>query len=98
MKAKLTGLFLLLGILASQAQDKPKVNISGTKFTYPLVEKWIIEYRKTYPTADIQLVSNAGESVTIQIIAYHPESSTFGENKQIIPVSRFALLPVGNGN
>lgn len=98
MKAKLTGLFLLLGTLASQAQDNPKVNISGTKFTYPLIEKWITEYKKTYPTADIQLASKAGESVTIQIIAYHPELATFGENKQITAVSRFALLPVGNGN
>lgn len=95
MKAKLTGLFLLLGAVASNAQNS-KVSLSGTRFTYPLIEKWITEYKKTYPKADVQLASNTGESVTIQIIAYRAEPTAFGDDKQITPVSRFALLPVGN--
>ena len=96
MKAQLTSLILLLGTLATQAQDNPKVNIGGTRFTYPLIEKWITEYKKTYPKADVQLASTAGESVTIQIIAYRAEPSAFGDEKIITPVGRFALLPVGN--
>ncbi|MEA5259061.1 hypothetical protein VB264_14790 [Arcicella aquatica] len=97
MKAKLTGLFLLLGALTAQAQDNNnKVSLGGTRFTYPLIEKWITEYKKIYPKADVQLAKNVGESVTIQIIAYHAEPTAFGDDKEITPVSRFALLPVGN--
>ncbi|HEY6914577.1 MAG TPA: hypothetical protein VI413_07875, partial [Paludibacter sp.] len=44
------------GFAAENAAKEPVV-ISGTKFTYPLIEKWIAEYQKVNPNANIKLAA-----------------------------------------
>ena len=49
-------LFISSSIFAAESTSvKEPIVISGTKFTYPLIEKWITEYKKVNPNADIQL-------------------------------------------
>jgi ABC-type phosphate transport system substrate-binding protein len=47
------GYFLLLAISAALAQGKPKVIITGARFTYPLVEEWIHQYKAVNPNVEV---------------------------------------------
>jgi len=91
---------LVLSTTAFAAENKTAepLTISGTKFTYPLIEKWITEYSKVNPTANIKLVTNAGssQSTDLNIIAHQPANDELKENQQIIFAGRYALLPVTN--
>lgn len=85
---------------AENAINKPIV-ISGTKFTYPLIEKWIAEYSKVNPRLKIQITQKlaAGQTADLNIIAHQPdkEESVAGENK-FVYAGKYALLPVTNLN
>jgi len=85
---------------AGNSSAKEPIVISGTKFTYPLIEKWISEYAKVNPTASIQLASKTATSQTtdLNIIAHQPTKEELGENQEIIYAGRYALLPVTNTN
>jgi len=103
---KTTSIYLLLFVLFStsaafaveNSTAKETIVISGTKFTYPLIEKWIAEYTKINPNANIQLSSKTGASqpADLNIIAHQPTNEELNENKEIIYAGRYALLPVTN--
>ncbi|MDD4971323.1 MAG: hypothetical protein PHT07_17980 [Paludibacter sp.] len=84
---------------AENASNEPVI-ISGTKFTYPLIEKWISEYEKVNPNANIKLTSkaNTDQVADLNIIAHHPLQSELQHNQEIIYAGRYALLPVTNNN
>jgi len=87
------------GFAAENAAKEPVV-ISGTKFTYPLIEKWIAEYQKVNPNANIKLAAkaNAGQTSDLSIIAHQPAQNELQPNQEIIYTGRYALLPVTNNN
>lgn len=96
-------LFVLLNsstVFASESKANQPVLISGTKFTYPLIEKWIAEYAKIKPNANIRLASkkDATQPADLNIIAHQPTKEDLTENKEIIYAGRYALLPVTNTN
>jgi len=93
-------LFLAATSIQAQQTEHKTIVINGTKFTYPLVEKWITEYAKVNPTVTIQLSSKSTgtESVDLSIIAHHPANNELKENQEIIYTGRYGLLPVTNRN
>jgi len=94
-------LFISSSIFAAESTSvKEPIVISGTKFTYPLIEKWITEYKKVNPNADIQLApkSSAGQSADLNVIAHQPTQIEVKSNQEIIYAGRYALLPVLNNN
>ena len=93
-------LFISTTALASENKATEPVIISGTKFTYPLIEKWIAEYTKINPNANIKLASKTGatKDADLNIIAHQPTKEELVENKEIIYAGRYALLPVTNTN
>jgi len=104
---KTTQLYLLLaalfistaGVSAQNAVNETIV-ISGTRFTYPLIEKWIAEYAKVNPTATIRLAakSEIPGSVDLNIIAHQPSKEELRADKDILYAGRYGLLPVTNIN
>jgi phosphate transport system substrate-binding protein len=91
--------FAVTGISAQVAENKT-ILISGTKFTYPLVEKWIAEYAKVNPTSTIQLATKyktTGQT-DLNIIAHQPAKGELKENQEILYTGRYGLLPVTNTN
>jgi phosphate transport system substrate-binding protein len=91
--------FLTLSFQSANAQaKKSEINIYGTKFTYPLIEKWIAEYGKLQPGVQIHLISNRTktDSITVKVYAHTLERSEIRENENEATVGRFALLPVTN--
>jgi len=85
---------------AENPTAKESIVISGTKFTYPLIEKWIAEYAKINPNANIKLLAKTGltQGADLNIIAHQPTNEELNENKEIIYTGRYALLPVTNPN
>jgi len=87
---------------AGNSSTKEPIIIRGTKFTYPLIQKWISEYTKVNPTANIQLAAKASTSTStsqtadLNIIAHQPTKEELGENQEIIYAGRYALLPITN--
>ncbi|MDD4991931.1 MAG: hypothetical protein PHR83_06850 [Paludibacter sp.] len=96
----LFALFISSSVFATENAVKEPVVISGTKFTYPLIEKWIAEYEKVNPTANIKLAvkSNGGQTADLNIIAHQPAQNELQPNQEIIYTGRYALLPVTNNN
>ena len=93
-------LFITSSVFAGENAGKEPVVISGTKFTYPLIEKWIAEYQKVNPNANIKLAAkaNVGQVVDLNIIAHQPIQNELQPNQEIIYTGRYALLPVTNNN
>jgi phosphate transport system substrate-binding protein len=97
----LFSLFITSSVFSAENNSaKEPVVISGTKFTYPLVEQWIAEYQKVNPNANIKLATkaNAGEKSDLSIIAHLPSQSELQPKQEIIYAGRYALLPVTNNN
>ena len=85
---------------AETVSVKEPIVISGTKFTYPLIEKWIAEYEKVNPNANIKLAAkaNASQPADLSIIAHQPGQNELQPNQEIVYAGRYALLPVTNNN
>jgi phosphate transport system substrate-binding protein len=96
----LFALFITSTAFGAENAAKEPIVISGTKFTYPLIEKWIAEYQKVNPNANIQLATkaNAGQVSDLNIIAHQPAQNELQPNQEIIYAGRYALLPVTNNN
>lgn len=95
---------LIIGTSAFAAESAPSkevVTISGTKFTYPLIKKWISEYSKVNPDSKIQIAQKLaqGQTADLNIIAHQPANEEFATGgKEIIYAGKYALLPVTNVN
>jgi len=78
-------------------QDKVVV-ITGVRFAYPLVQKWIDDYNKTNP--DVQIIiesrgTNDPSKYDLLIDAYEPDESV-KKTREYVYVARYAVLPVAN--
>jgi len=93
-------LFISTSAFAAGNVAKESIVISGTKFTYPLIEKWIAEYAKVNPNVTIKLTAktNSDQAVDLNIIAHQPVQNELQPNQEIIYTGRYALLPVTNNN
>lgn len=94
----LIALFVSISTFAGENAAKEPIVISGTKFTYPLIEKWISEYEKVNPNANIKLAAktNASQTVDLNIIAHQPTQNELQPTQEILYAGRYALLPVTN--
>jgi len=94
----LFALFITSSVFAAENKSAEPVTISGTKFTYPLIEKWIVEYAKVKPDANIKLVAKnaTSQSADLNIIAHQPTKEELNGSQQIVYTGRYALLPVTN--
>ncbi|MDR0744267.1 MAG: substrate-binding domain-containing protein [Tannerella sp.] len=76
-----------------------EIRIEGTKFVYPIVEKWLTEYKKENPQSPIQLgfsTSPNKETSDLSVIVHSPSDDDSANGEQIVYVGRYALLPVSN--
>lgn len=71
---------------ASQQSQGEKISLHVPNFARGLVEKWVIEFRKTNPTVDFQFVSGKSHD--------HGNSISVTTDDDAIRVARLAVLPV----
>jgi phosphate transport system substrate-binding protein len=94
---------LALAVQSSgQAVDKNPntrvVVITGARFAYPLVQKWIDDYYKVNPSVQIIIESrgtNDPNQYDVLIEAY-PQDEAVQKTRDYTHVARYAILPVAN--
>lgn len=70
------------------------INISGTRFLFPLIEKWAAEFRKENPGVKF-VISQGVENRDIDASAAPVKKVDSAKGKYTV-VSRFALVPIAN--
>lgn len=84
--------------VATTKKNQQIVRVTGVRFAYPLVQKWIDDFNKEYP--DVQVIIEARASTDpsqydVLIEAYeHPEETK--KNREYAYIGRYAVLPVAN--
>lgn len=100
MKKRLILLTVVSGILTSNTliAQKQKVRISGTRLTYPLVEKWISEFNAANPTIQAEIAPRglSSDSIDISINTFTIKSDEVKTGKSVVIVNRFSQLPITN--
>lgn len=83
---------------ADVKQSTTVVRMTGVRFAYPLVEKWIERYSNVRP--DVQIViewrgTQDPAQVDILVEAYpHPEE--IAQQREYVYIARYAIVPVAN--
>ena len=91
--------FTIVLVTSALAQkENPKVVITGVRFAYPLVEKWIKDYKAVTPGVDVVIETRTvtdPEKYDLLIEAIEHEKSV-KEGREYISIGRYALLPIAN--
>jgi phosphate transport system substrate-binding protein len=100
LKSLLVASVLLLGVAPVFAQESPdnKVIITGVRFAYPLVEKWIKDYTAANPKSQIVIETRTitdPQKYDLLIEAYDQDKE-IKETREYLSLGRYALLPVAN--
>ena len=67
----LFALFISASAFGAENKANEAITTSGTKFTYPLIEKWIAEYAKVNPNTNIKLAAKTANSQAVEIGRAH---------------------------
>ncbi|MDR2814963.1 MAG: hypothetical protein LBB79_09985 [Prevotellaceae bacterium] len=96
-KAAYSILAASFGLLSSGNLSSQDIQIEGTKFVHPIVEKWITEYKKENPDTriNIKTAQEAGEYADLHVVFGAAPSESNSDSK-VIYVGRYALIPVSN--
>jgi phosphate transport system substrate-binding protein len=83
---------------AAARRENKVVAITGVRFAYPLVQKWIDDYNKTNPDVQI-IIESRGTSDPAQydilIEAYEPDAE-IKKKRDYVYIGRYAIIPVAN--
>ena len=100
MKITTLSIALLLTAVTAMAQTTTGiVKLRGTKLTYPLVNKWIDEFKKEYPGITVSIAPNApADSIDFSIASYPIEAADLKENQALTIVTHYVQLLIVNAN
>ena len=88
--------FIALFGMSALAQSG-SVKLRGTRLTYPLVNKWISEFNKTYPNVKVEIAQkDASDSLDLEIYTFDITASGLKEGKEAAVLNRYAQLPIAN--
>jgi ABC-type phosphate transport system substrate-binding protein len=87
---------------ASESANKSQqaVRITGVRFAYPLVQKWIDDFNREYP--DIQVIiesrGSADPSQYDLMIEAYEQPDEIRDGREYVFIARYAILPVANSH
>jgi ABC-type phosphate transport system substrate-binding protein len=89
--------------LAQQSSERPAqqvVIVTGARFAYKLVEKWIDDYNKINPNVQIIVESRgSADPLKFDILAeVYQHNEEIQKTREYINVGRYAVLPVATAN
>ena len=99
MKKILLLIFVIYTSYLHAQNSNDKVIITGTRFTYPIIEKWIYEFKKSYPDVPVSLAplgSPAADSANLKISSHDIEKSDLKEGDNYVAVAKYGLMPIAN--
>lgn len=86
-------------LVGNNGTQRKTIIITGIRFVYPLIQKWIDDYTLSHP--DIQLViewrGSSDPASDILIEAYEPVES-IRNDREYLYVANYAVLPIANQN
>lgn len=93
-------LFLLthLVVFSQNAADK-KIIITGSRFTYPLLEQWIAAFKEVHPEIEFKIIPRGGpnvDSANLVFNAHKLRSEEIKPGYYAVNIARYALLPFAN--
>lgn len=94
----LAGMVAFLGTTA-QTKDNGKVIITGTKFTFPLINEWIKGFREKYPDVSIGILqkdANPTDEANLFISGHTLAPAEIKKDYHLVKVARYAILPITN--
>jgi phosphate transport system substrate-binding protein len=82
---------------APKKQEKVVI-ITGTRFAYPLVQKWIDNYNAVNPNAQVIIEARGSNDPTAYdiLIEAYDQDEEVKKNREYIHLARYAVLPVAN--
>jgi phosphate transport system substrate-binding protein len=98
-KIYITALVLTQSLFVfAQENTNNKVIITGVRFSYPLVEKWIKDYKEANPDADVVIEARTTKDPSKYdlLIEAYEQDETVKAGREYLYVARYALLPVAN--
>lgn len=92
----------IVGILIAfnvSAQNIETYYISAPRFVRPLLEKWILEYKKVEPKINFQLINNTdkNEEKTLRLVLNDKGNGEVQE-ENVIYFGQYAILPITSSN
>lgn len=100
MKRIITTAIILVQVLTLFGQtENGIVKLRGTRLTYPLVSRWIAEFKKEYPAIKVSIAPTApADSIDFSIASYELKAEDLKEHQQSVVVSRYVQLPIVNNH
>lgn len=83
---------------ASRSYKNPVVIVTGARFSYKLVQKWIDDFNKVNPNIQI-IIESRGSSDPSQydvLAEVYEHDPSIKETREYVYVGRYAILPVAN--
>jgi phosphate transport system substrate-binding protein len=98
---KKCGILLLLlasiSLAFGQQKESGVVKIRGTRLAYPLINKWIVEFKKVYPNIQVSIAPSApADSIDFTIAAYALTGKELTGTRSGVAFARYLQLPVAN--
>lgn len=97
--------FILFSLISTyshaQTAANGKVLVTGSRFTYPLVEQWIAGFKKVYPEVEVRILprgSASADSGNLIINAHKLVATEIKPNYTVVNIGRYAILPIANPN
>jgi phosphate transport system substrate-binding protein len=99
---KITVVIALLVVTSLAWAQRPEtgiVKLRGTRLTYPLVSKWISEFKNEYPNIIVTIAQEApADSIDLNLAAHSIVEGDLKENQDYVAVTRYVQLPVANSH
>lgn len=82
----------------TEPSSPPLVVVTGARFSYQLIEKWIDEYHKMNPDVQIVVESRGlADPPVYDILAeVYPHDEEISKSREYVYAGRYAILPVAN--
>lgn len=90
---------LSLSKIYSQKTTDEKIIITGSRFTYPLIEQWITAFKEVHPEVQFKIIPRGGPNVDSANLVFNAHKLRPEEIKAgyyTINIARYALLPFAN--
>ena len=87
---------LISSPIFAQNNVNETIYIKSSRFASPLIEKWINEYTKVNPQAQIKLADNSvkAENIALKVVVSDNSKNGLQIGEQILFFGRYAILPV----
>lgn len=87
---------LISSPIFAQNNVNETIYIKSSRFASPLIEKWINEYTKVNPQAQLRLADNSvkAENIALKVVVSDNSKNGLQIGEQILYFGRYAILPV----